>query len=122
MDQGGKIGRGLDFFETFLIFLKAEPLCQRVLQILELERGKSHSEYGIALDSLGKLQIIQKKYAEAGNNISEFSQFEGINLSEALRIKQASLGFDHYDVAVTLCHLATYAVVGSNGKNRRYGI
>ena len=100
--------------EVFPDLFKAEPLCQRTLQILELERGKSHSEYGIALDSLGKLRIIEKKYDEASKNVTEFSKCDqGIHLIAALDVKQASLGSDHYDVAVTLCHLATLGVVGS---------
>lgn len=75
-----------------------------MLQILELERGKEHSEYGIALDSLGKLRHLQRRFAEASENFSS-----------ALSVKKKSLGANHFEVAVTSDHLATNFICGFEG-------
>src|SRR5439155_467798 len=81
-------------------YAKAEPLCQRSLNIRETKLGPDHPDVARSLNSLATLYTAQGQYAQA----------EPL-CQRSLKIREASLGPDHPDVARNLINLAALYTV-----------
>ncbi|MBW8877514.1 MAG: tetratricopeptide repeat protein, partial [Acidobacteria bacterium] len=82
-------------YKTRGLFLEAEPLVRRALELNEKTYGSNHSEVAVCLNNLAQLLKATNRLAEA----------EPL-MRRALKIDEDSFGQDHPNVAIDLNNLA----------------